>query len=320
MLNNWDNLEVREFAEAAIHSLLGRAPTGPDTDYLVSNILMKGRKFGIQTLISSPEFKARFLSDPDIRNLLLDAYIEQSQKQIKHVASKQFDLVPIGIRLWDFDIGIYDFPPFQATKWIIEELQRDDYSLKNLIINDGDVIFDIGGHVGMFSILCAKLFPKAKIYTVEAVKATFELLCENLKINLVDNITPLNFAVSASEGTRQIAFSPHSNSGASSGVFAEDAPKWSVVDAKAATINEIIKDHKIERIALLKIDCEGMEYEILYSPEFPWNKIDRIAMEIHESETLAANGFHADELIKLLYSKLGKENVVYTRVSKDGEI
>ena len=56
-------------------------------------------------------------------------------------------------------------------------------------------------------------------------------------------------------------------------------------DIRITTIPEIVKKYKIESIDLLKLDCEGAEFEIILNlPSTILNTIKKISMEIHEIE------------------------------------
>ncbi len=66
---------------------------------------------------------------------------------------------------------------------------------------------------------------------------------------------------------------------------------------KTTTIDVVIRDYELDHIDLIKMDCEGSEYEIIRSlSEDTFNKIDGFILEYHEgqqdlSEILSANNF-----------------------------
>ena len=51
--------------------------------------------------------------------------------------------------------------------------------------------------------------------------------------------------------------------------------------APCLTLAELLDEHKIDRVNLLKIDCEGGEYGILKAPD-ALHRVDKVAMEYHE--------------------------------------
>jgi hypothetical protein len=69
-----------------------------------------------------------------------------------------------------------------------------------------------------------------------------------------------------------------------------------VIKVRALTLSQVFEAHAIDKLDLLKLDCEGAEYEILSgaSPEV-FKKIERIIMEYHDID-----GHHHDQLVSLL--------------------
>jgi hypothetical protein len=48
------------------------------------------------------------------------------------------------------------------------------------------------------------------------------------------------------------------------------------------TLDEIIKENKLEKISILKLDCEGAEYDIFENlSEGSFEKIEKICFEYH---------------------------------------
>lgn len=74
-----------------------------------------------------------------------------------------------------------------------------DAFLQPFIINS-NVILDIGAHIGYHSIAYSKINPNARIYAFEPQKKIFDLLCENLQANRINNVSAFNNAVANKEG------------------------------------------------------------------------------------------------------------------------
>lgn len=56
-----------------------------------------------------------------------------------------------------------------------------------------------------------------------------------------------------------------------------------VIAVQARSLASIMKEHNFEKVDLVKLDCEGAEYEILLqTPALVLAKIDRIIMEYHD--------------------------------------
>jgi hypothetical protein len=68
----------------------------------------------------------------------------------------------------------------------------------------------------------------------------------------------------------------------------------------AVTLESVFRDHDVERCGLLKIDCEGAEFNILPSlSPATWLRIEQLAMEVHKPR-VADGDAQVDRLISLV--------------------
>jgi FkbM family methyltransferase len=174
----------------------------------------------------------------------------------------------------------------------IDIIGRDEYNLKNIDFKAGDIVIDIGANIGMVSILLAKKYPFLKIYAFEPAKENYLNFLDNIKLNNIhnDTITVENKAVN-SDG-RDVSFGFNIVlSGGSKILDAEiqnkNDKKSHMIEqkVKSTTLDEIFHKYNINEVKLLKIDCEGSEYEILYnaSPDI-LRKIRHLRGEFHKVE------------------------------------
>lgn len=122
-------------------------------------------------------------------------------------------------------------------------------------------VLDIGGHFGFFSIQMANKFPACKIYTFEPAPRTFKILENNVKNNEINNIEIFNYAVGAEEN--EISFYENEDLECSSIYETKNGGEKVIVSA--ITLNNIIDNNSIKTIDILKLDCEGAEFEIIYN-------------------------------------------------------
>jgi len=123
------------------------------------------------------------------------------------------------------------------------------------------VFFDIGAHIGTFSLLTSLKFPEAKIFAFEPYSESFNLLKKNIVQNeLHDRISPIQAAISAKTGKSNLYLDSenwgHSLTNSDPGIFEE-------VDTN--TIDNVVALHNIDFIDLVKLNCEGAEFEIIDS-------------------------------------------------------
>jgi precorrin-6B methylase 2 len=71
----------------------------------------------------------------------------------------------------------------------------------NHYIKKSDNILDIGANTGYYSIMCSYLNSNANIYSFESKKSKFTILENNMRQNMIQNVTILNTAI-GEENTR----------------------------------------------------------------------------------------------------------------------
>lgn len=151
-----------------------------------------------------------------------------------------------------------------------------------------EVIFDIGASMGAFARWAHFLFPEATIFCFEPNKRSFELLKENCPF-----ATCYNAAVRY-DGSSILT----DGEGATGGGFITTREKFEEMAASknsadhfiysifdevpTVSLEEVCEEHGIENIDILKIDCEGSEWDIFrgMKPETA-AKINKIIGEYH---------------------------------------
>jgi len=159
--------------------------------------------------------------------------------------------------------------------WMINE-----YDIQNYNLNENDTIVDIGSHIGTFSLLASQFCNKGKIFSYEPMPDNFECLQSNLKLNEIENIFPFNLAVSSNSSKLDMFFN-EDQSGHS--IFYKNNKK---IIVNSISLKQIFDDNDITSCKLLKLDCEGSEYEIIDA--FPLDYFDRIenlVMEYHFADS-----------------------------------
>ena len=145
---------------------------------------------------------------------------------------------------------------------ICEIFLMNNYCPKEMKIKQKDIIIDIGANIGVFSIYASFKAPKGRVYSYEPFQIHYNRLLDNLRLNNLKNIFPSNLAVCKNKGKRNL-FVNKECSGMHSIIFKNNSREKMVVNC--TTLEDIFKENKVKQCDFLKIDCEGAEYEIIYS-------------------------------------------------------
>jgi FkbM family methyltransferase len=132
----------------------------------------------------------------------------------------------------------------------------------------GDVLYDVGAHVGFISLVAARLIgSEGKIYAFEADSENLKRILEHKQMNSLPQIEVVPAAVWSECTTlsfRQDSDSSSRNTGAVSGIAPDEKdPGRNVVEA--VTLDHFALDHRPP--AVIKIDVEGAEVQVLLGAE-----------------------------------------------------
>ena len=152
-------------------------------------------------------------------------------------------------------------------------------------------VIDVGMNVGLASLFFANKKDVSKVFSFEPFPQTFALANRNFERSpdLARKIKSFNFGLGNGERTEASLFNPYA-SGTSGAFLKSNSRGRNVVEQSilikdaSSTIADIIEANG-ERPFVLKIDCEGAEYEIMESligGGFP-EEVIAILMEWHGS-------------------------------------
>lgn len=151
-----------------------------------------------------------------------------------------------------------------------EVISRDCYQMLRLPTYP-DIIVDIGAHIGSFAHLSNTLYPKAKIVCVEPTAENFSLLEQNAPFASLHRVAmwyggaqPIILHTEAQTGSDIITDHPDQFADFINALGYEYSvsPDRVEVSTLSATLINAELDFA-ERTALLKLDCEGAERNIM---------------------------------------------------------
>lgn len=178
-------------------------------------------------------------------------------------------------------------------------------------VGAGNVVFDLGANVGLFSTLAA--VAGARVFAVEAQDEFRSCIESNLALNNCEARVTIEIGLL----------------GAGTGLFGDAEAMRSASHLtqmpQQLDLGGIMRAHGVERIDFLKCDIEGAEFG-LFGGESSWLDVtQRIAMEVHGKfgdpsvlvEQLRKKGFSVElrdpQLTVISYFEPGQDGYVYAR-------
>ncbi len=182
--------------------------------------------------------------------------------------------------------GLRFFVRSAMDVWSIKETLLDHfYERCGFSIGDGWTIVDIGGGVGDFTLLAASSHPHNQVFAFEPTPGSYHLLTKNIHLNQITNVKSFPHAIWSCDG--EILIDTHAGEPVqftSQAVAQDEAPAPGKTLVASLSMASLFQITGITQCDLMKLDCEGAEYEILFkTPQEILERIDRIVMEYHDN-------------------------------------
>ena len=181
------------------------------------------------------------------------------------------------------------------------DIEIEGHLVYDNFIKDGNVIFDIGGNVGLHSSYFAKHFNNTRVVTFEPLPENAAYLRKLISLNKIANIQLIEKAVGTKTGT--VYFDRDKNN--HQGHISAEPSNLSV---QVTTLDEFISTNNISP-NFIKIDVEGFEADVLDGFK---NKIGDslpfLIIEIHSMEQSKRVGDFFRQLPYTMYRVVEKKD------------
>jgi len=172
---------------------------------------------------------------------------------------------------------------------IIQVFEEEDYKFLNV---QNKSVLDIGAFVGDSPIYFVLKGAK-KVYAIEPHPDAYKEMLENIKLNNIENkIIPINMGISYEKDYINI----HTKAVNTQGTLLK--PEEKGIKVPASKLIDIIDKYNIDA-QVLKMDCEGCEYDIILKDYDTIKEFDEIGFEYHAYNTKTP--------VKRLLEKLNKD-------------
>lgn len=181
---------------------------------------------------------------------------------------------------------VLNSPPEVSLNFLFQEIWLDEfYSPPGYEIKSNETVVDIGANIGVFAMYAATRAENVRVFSYEPFPKNAEFFRANQADSRASNVVFRATAVADTPGRRTLRVKDswilHS--------LTDKNSNEKGIEVECVSLDQIFED--IEHCDLLKLDCEGGEYEILYSASNEsLGKIKRIVCEFNVLNSDEKNG------------------------------
>jgi len=212
------------------------------------------------------------------------------------------------------------------TAYLYDEIfVKRCYVQHGIGLPEAPVVFDVGANIGMFALFVARHRSRARVFSFEPLPELFATLSENAERHVADaHLLP--FGLSGEEHETTFSYYPRYTMMSGQSAYADPASEVEVIkrfldnerrggsDASAVLLeqadellagrfeareetvrlrrlSDVVREHGVERIDLLKIDVQRAELDVLRGIDAEdWPKVQQVVMEVHDDAEGATRG------------------------------
>ena len=154
-----------------------------------------------------------------------------------------------------------------------------EYLMRSVVLNEGDVVLDIGANIGYYVLVESRLVGESgRVYAVEPVAQNFDVLLKNVRLNNLKNVSEFRFAFGEEEARSSIYISDKSNLCS----MIKDSVGGSVVgeeEVPVTSVDAFFNDRMPPNF--IRMDVEGYEYHIFRGMQKILAGDVKILVELH---------------------------------------
>ena len=211
------------------------------------------------------------------------------------------DNTPFTLHLGGMTFNFIASSAFSTIETYIEIFLKNNHFLcTDFIPQNNQFILDIGANQGYYSLKTKSRAPNCNIIAFEPNPLMYDALLKNINSNNVKMFESENVAIADKDGFIDLEIVPQIGAIGGKSVRIPER-KWMKdefihnITAKALALDTVFTKYKINKVDILKLDVEGMEFEIL-SNCHNLDKVERLVIEYHSEKI-------KEQLIKLLESQ-----------------
>jgi FkbM family methyltransferase len=166
-------------------------------------------------------------------------------------------------------------------------------------INKGDVVLDIGAHVGYYTLIAAECVGETgKVFAFEPDPTNFAILKKNIEVNGFKNVILVQKAVSNRTGITKLHLSEQQH-------MCHRIYEWhsssNSIEVETIALDDYFEDYN-GKIDFIKMDIEGAECKTIQGMQSILQRNKQLKMIVEfNPPVMKESGLHPEELPKMLY-------------------
>src|SRR5262245_9717458 len=169
--------------------------------------------------------------------------------------------------------------------WVLKETCLDRDYERDASIERGWTVVDVGAAIGDFTVHAARRVGDGVVYAFEPLPDNFARLEQHVRMNGLSNVRASAEAIAARPGTLSL-YTVTGLTGQHRTAGDDSAAAAPAIRVPATTLARAFDERGIARCDLLKIDCEGAEFEIVLGLDGAvLDRVARIVLEYHDHVT-----------------------------------
>ena len=178
--------------------------------------------------------------------------------------------------LWNITRAFHlpDFIPFKIEESLFQNPDLHEPKVSRFLSKThGDLFVDVGANLGRYTIMLSSNYKR--IIAIEPEPSNMKHLKRNLLQAGINNVDPLQIAISDREGYVKLYLARHSG-----GHTIKEGYYNKYIEVKASTLDNVLRHES--KVDLVKVDVEGAEWNVLKGAEKSMHKIRSWVIELHD--------------------------------------
>ena len=147
--------------------------------------------------------------------------------------------------------------------WQSGYYESDSVRVVEKLLTPGMVFLDLGANIGQYSLVASRgVGPSGQVHSFEPDPETFRWLTRNVRRNHLQNISLNQVALFDAAGKKELYLATPQDTGSNS-----FAMPWTfsgeTCEVACTTLDEYLRERRIERVDVVKVDVEGSELPAL---------------------------------------------------------